>query len=71
MEIYTVLGARPHFIKASVVSREIKKTQNTLKPIFETIIHTGQHYDQNMSDKFFKELEIPEPKFNLGIGGGV
>ena len=67
MKIITVIGARPQFIKASALSREIKKNQN----INEVIIHTGQHYDTNMSDIFFDELEIPKPKYNLGIGGGT
>lgn len=63
-KIVTVLGARPQFIKASVVSREIRKFFN------EVIIHTGQHYDKNMSDIFFEQLGIPQPDYNLGIGGG-
>lgn len=71
MNITTVIGARPQFIKASVLSREFKKTDNSKKPIRETIIHTGQHFDTNMSQNFFKELGIPEPKCNLGIGGGT
>lgn len=66
MKITTVIGARPQFIKASSLSREISKHDN----IEEIIIHTGQHYDANMSDVFFTELEIPKPKYNLGIGGG-
>ena len=70
MKITTVIGTRPQFIKASVISNEFNKTLKTKKPILETIIHTGQHYDQNMSDDFFSELNIPNPKFNLGIGGG-
>ena len=71
MNITTVIGARPQFIKASVLSRQIRETQQSKSKIFETIIHTGQHYDRNMSDKFFDELSIPKPKFNLGIGGGT
>ena len=67
MKIITVIGARPQFIKASALSREINKNKN----INEIIIHTGQHYDSNMSDIFFDELEIPKPKYNLGIGGGT
>lgn len=63
-KIVTVLGARPQFIKASVVSREIRKYFD------EVIIHTGQHYDKNMSDIFFEQLGIPQPDYNLGIGGG-
>ena len=65
MKIITVLGARPQFIKAGTVSRELAKHDN----ITEVIVHTGQHYDANMSDVFFKEMEIPEPKYSLGIGG--
>lgn len=63
--ILTVVGARPQFIKASVVSAELKRLG-----IPEKMIHTGQHYDSNMSDLFFEELEIPKPAFNLGIGSG-
>ncbi len=64
--VCTVVGARPQFVKAAVVSRALVANE-----IPETIIHTGQHYDANMSDVFFSELEIPEPDYNLGIGGGT
>ncbi len=65
MKILTILGARPQFIKAGSVSREIAKYQN----IQEVIVHTGQHYDANMSDVFFDEMKIPKPDYFLGIGG--
>lgn len=67
MKIITVVGARPQFIKAAVVSREIAKSPQ----LSEKIVHTGQHFDANMSDIFFSELEIPSPAFNLDIGGGT
>jgi UDP-GlcNAc3NAcA epimerase len=67
MKIATVVGARPQFIKAAVVSRALR----TCKDVEEVIIHTGQHYDENMSGVFFEELEIPRPDVNLGIGGGT
>jgi len=63
MKIVTIIGARPQFIKAAVVSRALRKDGN----FQEVLVHTGQHYDANMSDVFFKELEITEPKYNLGI----
>jgi len=66
MHVITVIGARPQFIKASVVSREFEA-----KGIVEEIVHTGQHFDANMSDVFFSELEIPQPAYHLGIGGGT
>lgn len=65
MKILTILGARPQFIKAGSVSREITKH----KEIEEIIVHTGQHYDANMSDIFFEEMQIPKPNYFLGIGG--
>lgn len=65
MKLLTILGARPQFIKAGSISREISKS----KEIKEVIVHTGQHYDSNMSDIFFEELRIPKPDYNLGIGG--
>ena len=64
-KIVSVIGARPQFIKAGAISRKI--LENT--EIEEVLIHTGQHYDSRMSEIFFKELEIPSPKYNLGIGG--
>lgn len=67
MRIATIVGARPQFIKAAVVSRALR----TRKDVEEFIIHTGQHYDDNMSGIFFEELEIPRPDVNLGIGGGT
>jgi len=70
MKIVTIIGARPQFIKAATISRAIAE-QNRLihysQHLTELIIHTGQHFDNNMSDIFFKELNIPEPDYNLGI----
>ena len=66
MEIATVVGARPQFIKAASISREISQRPS----IKESIIHTGQHFDRNMSEDFFSDLEIPEPVCNLAIHGG-
>ncbi|MFZ4403301.1 MAG: non-hydrolyzing UDP-N-acetylglucosamine 2-epimerase [Pseudobdellovibrionaceae bacterium] len=63
MKIVTILGARPQFIKASALSREL-----ALHPgIEEVIVHTGQHFDPKMSEIFFQEMDIPKPKYNLGI----
>lgn len=64
MKVLTVVGARPQFIKASVVSHVLRETHQ------EVLVHTGQHFDYNMSEQFFEELEIPTPDYNLGISGG-
>ncbi len=64
MKILTIVGARPQFIKAAAMSRLLKKEHD------EIILHTGQHFDVNMSDIFFDELEIPVPRYNLNISGG-
>ena len=66
VKIVTIVGARPQFIKAAVVSRAIAASDK----ITEVIIHTGQHFDPGMSDIFFTELQIPTPHYNLAIGGG-
>ena len=65
MKLLTIVGARPQFIKAAVVSRAIKKYPQ----IQEVIVHTGQHFDENMSAVFFEEMEIPKPDYNLNING--
>lgn len=67
MKICTIIGARPQFIKAAVVSRVIEETEN----VSEILIHTGQHFDANMSDVFFEELDIRRPDHHLKIGGGT
>jgi len=63
MKILTIVGARPQFIKASAFSRAVKNYAD----VEEVIVHTGQHFDKNMSDIFFEEMEIPTPKYNLEI----
>ena len=63
MKILTVVGARPQFVKAAVVSRELRMHSQ----FQEVILHTGQHFDDNMSEIFFKEMEIPKPAYNIGV----
>ena len=65
MKCLTIIGARPQFVKAAVVSRAFAKVGN----IEEVIVHTGQHFDDNMSEVFFQEMSIPKPKYNLGMSG--
>lgn len=67
MKILTVIGARPQFIKAAAVTHAFAQ-HNTIQ---EILLHTGQHFDNNMSEVFFEELGIPKPAYNLGIGGGL
>ena len=64
MKVVTVVGARPQFIKAAPISRVLRCHAT------EILLHTGQHYDTNMSDVFFEELEIPKPEYNLQVGSG-
>lgn len=72
MKIVTVVGARPQFVKAAVVSRAIQKSNANggTSRLTEVIVHTGQHYDETMSQVFFDEMEIPIPAYNLGVGSG-
>ena len=65
IKVVTVVGARPQFIKCAPVSRELRKECD------EVLVHTGQHYDHNMSDVFFTELRIPAPDYNLGVGSNA
>lgn len=69
IKILTVIGARPQIIKAAAISRAIK--EHLSDSIEEHILHTGQHYDANMSQVFFDELGIPAPDYNLGVGSGA
>lgn len=67
IKILTIIGARPQIIKAATLSRRIKNNYSSI--VEEILVHTGQHYDYNMSDVFFRDMVIPKPKYNLSIGG--
>jgi UDP-GlcNAc3NAcA epimerase len=68
MKIITIIGARPQIIKAAAISRAIRV--HFAGKMKEIIVHTGQHYDENMSQVFFEELQIPKPDYNLQVGSG-
>lgn len=69
VKVVTIVGARPQFIKAAAISRAIRNLQGN--PIEEVLLHTGQHFDANMSGVFFDELDIPRPRYNLEVSGGL
>ena len=68
LKLLTIIGARPQFVKAAVLSRLIRSDKWNDK-FHEVLLHTGQHYDENMSDIFFREMQIPKPDIHLHIGG--
>ena len=71
MKLTIIAGARPNFMKIAPVIHAIQNAQKEGKDISFRLVHTGQHYDKNMSDTFFEELNIPQPDINLGVGGGT
>ena len=71
MLIDIIAGARPNFMKIAPIIEAIKTAKNSGKDIEYRLIHTGQHYDRNMSGSFFEELNIPDPDINLEIGSGT
>ena len=71
MRVDLIAGARPNFMKIAPIVHAIQNAQNEGKAISFRLIHTGQHYDKNMSDTFFEQLNIPNPDVNLGAGGGT
>ena len=66
-KIISVVGARPNFMKVAPIHRAFLKYKNNIEHF---IVHTGQHYDVNMSDAFFKDLDMPQPSYFLGVGSG-
>lgn len=70
MNVTIIAGARPNFMKIAPVIHAIQRAQTEGKKISYRLVHTGQHYDKNMSGTFFEELHIPQPDVNLGVGGG-
>lgn len=71
MILTIIAGARPNFMKIAPIIHAVQKAQTAGKNISYRLVHTGQHYDKNMSNTFFEELNIPKPDVNLGIGGGT
>lgn len=71
MKIDLIAGARPNFMKIAPLIKAIENIKKEGKPLDYRLVHTGQHYDKNMSDNFFDQLGIPEPHVNLGAGGGT
>ncbi len=71
MKVTIIAGARPNFMKIAPLIHAIQKAQQEGKAIDYRLVHTGQHYDKNMSDTFFEELNIPKPDVNLGVGSGT
>ena len=71
MKTTIIAGARPNFMKIAPIIHAIQEAQRQGKDIFFRLVHTGQHYDQKMSETFFEELNIPQPDINLGCGGGT
>jgi len=71
MKVTIIAGARPNFMKIAPLIHAIQKAKKEDKDIEYRLVHTGQHYDKNMSDTFFEELNIPKPDINLGVGGGT
>ena len=71
MTITIIAGARPNFMKIAPIIHAIQKAQTEGNDIAYRLVHTGQHYDQKMSETFFEELNIPQPDINLGCGGGT
>ena len=71
MLVTLIAGARPNFMKIAPIIRAIKAAEAAGKDMHYRLVHTGQHYDKNMSDTFFEELGIPQPDVNLGCGGGT
>ena len=67
MNIFHIVGARPNFMKVAPVLKALKERKN----VTQSLIHTGQHYDVNMSDVFFQQLGIPAPEVNLAVGSGT
>lgn len=70
MKIIVVAGARPNFVKIAPIMHELSKYKKKNPETNYLLVHTGQHYDKNMSDSFFEDLQIPNPDYNLGVGGG-
>ena len=68
--ITLIAGARPNFMKIAPIIHAIEKKRGQSSGLEYSLVHTGQHYDEKMSGKFFKELDIPQPDVNLGAGGG-
>ena len=74
MHVLSIVGARPQFVKAAMVVEAVRahnRLATTGSRLRHTLVHTGQHYDRNLSDVFFKQMPLPKPKYNLGVGSGT